>query len=43
VQGTQAFGQSMAGAVMAALPPIIVFMLLQRYFIEGISRTGIKG
>ncbi len=42
-QAAQAFGQSMAGATMAALPPIIFFLLLQRYFIEGISMTGMKG
>jgi ABC-type glycerol-3-phosphate transport system permease component len=40
---TQAYGQSMAGAVMAALPPILVFFMLQRYFIQGISMTGLKG
>ncbi len=39
----QLYGQSMAGAVIAALPPIIVFLLLQRQFIQGISLTGIKG
>ncbi|MDK3158211.1 carbohydrate ABC transporter permease [Anaerolineae bacterium CFX9] len=43
VQGQQSIGQSMAGAVFAALPPIIFFIVLQRYFIEGISRTGLKG
>ncbi len=43
VMAQMSIGQSMAGAVVAALPPIIVFVVLQRYFIEGISRTGIKG
>ncbi len=43
VMAQMSIGQSMAGAVVAALPPIIVFVFLQRYFIEGISRTGIKG
>jgi ABC-type glycerol-3-phosphate transport system permease component len=43
VQGQMSIGQSMAGAVLAAMPPIIVFVILQRYFIEGISRTGLKG
>ncbi|MBK8020748.1 MAG: carbohydrate ABC transporter permease [Chloroflexi bacterium] len=43
VQGQQSIGQSMAGAVFAALPPIVFFVVLQRYFIEGISRTGLKG
>lgn len=42
-QGAQAFGEAMAGAVIASLAPIIVFIILQRYFIEGITRTGLKG
>jgi len=39
----QAYGRSMAGAALAALPPILVFLFLQRYFIEGITMSGIKG
>ena len=42
-QAAQAYGPSMAGAVVAALPPILVFYALQRYFIQGISMTGLKG
>lgn len=42
-QAAQAYGQSMAGAVIAGVPPIIVFYMLQRYFIRGISMTGLKG
>lgn len=33
----------MAGALMATLPMILMFILLQRYFIEGIAVSGIKG
>jgi multiple sugar transport system permease protein len=33
----------MAGALMATLPMIILFIFLQRYFIEGIALSGIKG
>jgi multiple sugar transport system permease protein len=33
----------MAGAMMAILPTVLVFLLAQRYFVEGISTTGIKG
>ncbi|MHB8630100.1 MAG: carbohydrate ABC transporter permease [Aggregatilineales bacterium] len=33
----------MAGATLATLPPILVFIALQRYFVQGISMTGIKG
>jgi ABC-type glycerol-3-phosphate transport system permease component len=39
----QVYGKSMAGAVLASVPPILVFFMLQRYFIEGISKTGLKG
>ena len=42
-QAAQVYGQSMAGSVIAALPPIIMFLLLQRNFIKGISLTGLKG
>ncbi len=42
-QAAQAYGRSMAGAVVAALPPILFFYFLQRYFIEGISMSGLKG
>ncbi len=33
----------MAGSVMMILPILIVFMFGQRYFVEGIKLTGIKG
>jgi len=33
----------MAGSVMALLPILIVFMFTQRYFVEGIKLSGIKG
>jgi multiple sugar transport system permease protein len=33
----------MAGAVLSILPILLVFILLQRYFIEGIAMSGIKG
>ncbi|HOM72826.1 MAG TPA: carbohydrate ABC transporter permease, partial [Armatimonadota bacterium] len=33
----------MAGSVIAALPMIVIFLFAQRYFIEGITLTGIKG
>lgn len=37
------YGMVMAGAVLATLPPIIIFVVLQRYFVQGVSMTGIKG
>jgi len=33
----------MAGAVLSTLPMIAIFIILQRYFIEGIALTGTKG
>jgi multiple sugar transport system permease protein len=33
----------MAGAVLASIPVIILFVVTQRYVIEGVSRTGLKG
>lgn len=33
----------MAGSVLALLPTLLLFAFLQRYFIEGIALTGIKG
>jgi multiple sugar transport system permease protein len=36
-------GLLMAGSVVIVLPILIVFILLQRYFTEGIATTGIKG
>ncbi len=37
------YGTSLAGASMAIIPTLIVFLALQRYFVEGIASTGIKG
>jgi len=36
------YGLIMAGAVMASLPVIIVFVIFQRYVVQGISLTGLK-
>jgi multiple sugar transport system permease protein len=33
----------MAGGVLASLPVLILFTFAQRYVIEGVARTGIKG
>lgn len=33
----------MAGASIAILPPLIVFIFAQRYFIESVTSSGIKG
>lgn len=33
----------MAGALIASVPTILVFLLAQRVFVQGIARTGVKG
>ena len=33
----------MAGGVIASIPVLIVYMFTQRYIIEGVSRSGLKG
>ena len=32
----------MMGSLLATLPMLILFMIMQRYFIEGISSSGLK-
>ncbi len=34
--------QTMAGAMLLSIPMIILFLICQRYFIEGVSTSGIK-
>jgi multiple sugar transport system permease protein len=33
----------MAGAVLASVPVLVVFTVAQRFLIEGVARTGLKG
>lgn len=37
------FGPMMAGALIAVLPILVLFLLLQKYFVQGIAFSGIKG
>ena len=37
------YGTALAGCCMAVVPTLIVFLVLQRYFVEGIASSGIKG
>jgi multiple sugar transport system permease protein len=37
------WGQMMAGAILAALPPVIMYMLAQRFVIQGLTVGGVKG
>lgn len=36
------FGISMAAVTILSIPSLLVFFFLQRYFIEGVAKTGIK-
>jgi multiple sugar transport system permease protein len=33
----------MAGSVLTTLPVMLVFVLLQRYYVEGITMGSVKG
>ena len=35
--------QTMAAAALFTLPPVILFLLVQRYFVAGLSAGGVKG
>jgi ABC-type glycerol-3-phosphate transport system permease component len=37
------WGQVFAASLVALVPVVIVFIIFQRYFVQGISTTGIKG
>ncbi len=41
-QNQTQYGLLLAGAVVVVVPILIVFLLLQRYFVQGIAMTGIK-
>ncbi|MEI7028174.1 carbohydrate ABC transporter permease [Paenibacillus sp. y28] len=41
--GTVEWNQIMAMSVLAILPPVLIFFFSQKYFVEGIATTGIKG
>ncbi|MGI8871930.1 MAG: carbohydrate ABC transporter permease [Candidatus Limnocylindria bacterium] len=42
-QQTSNLGLLLAGAVVVVLPVLLVFIVLQRFFTQGIAMTGIKG
>ena len=42
-QRTTFWGRRFAGAAMASVPVIILFMVLQKYYTEGVAQTGVKG
>ncbi len=40
---TFAWGQLMAGALLAALPPVVVYAFLMDYYIAGLTAGATKG
>src|SRR5687767_6256056 len=42
VKNRTVWDQVMAGSVLATLPVLLVFLIFQRYFIQGIALTGFK-
>ncbi len=37
------YGLIMAGSVLSLIPVLIVFMCLQKFFVQGVASTGLKG
>lgn len=42
-QYSSEYGLIMAGSVLSLIPVLIVFLSLQKYFVEGVASTGVKG
>lgn len=42
-QYSSEYGLIMAASVLSLIPVLLVFLSLQRYFVEGIAATGVKG
>jgi multiple sugar transport system permease protein len=40
---TSEYGQMMAGAVIAAVPVLLLYIMLQRYIVESVATTGLAG
>ncbi len=42
-QYSSQYGLIMAGSVLSLIPVLVVFLCLQKYFVEGVASTGVKG
>ncbi len=42
-RGAMNTGLVMAGATLAVLPPVLLFVILQRFFVDSIVASGVKG
>jgi multiple sugar transport system permease protein len=40
---TSEYGLMMAGAVIVAIPVLLIYILLQRYIVQSVATTGLKG
>lgn len=40
---TAEYGLLMAGAIVAAVPVLVIYLLLQRYIVQSVASSGIKG
>ena len=37
------YAELMAATTLVIVPTVVVFLVAQKYFVEGIARTGLKG
>ena len=37
------WGRTFAGAALASVPVIVLFIAMQRYYVQGVAQTGVKG
>jgi ABC-type glycerol-3-phosphate transport system permease component len=42
-QTQQFWGRNFAGSTLATLPVVLIFLALQRYYVQGVASTGVKG
>jgi len=42
-QTQQFWGRNFAGSTLATLPVVVIFLALQRYYVQGVASTGVKG
>jgi len=42
-QTQQFWGRNFAGSTLATLPVVLIFLVLQRYYVQGVASTGVKG
>ena len=42
-QTQQYWGRTFAGSALATLPVVVIFLMLQRYYVQGIANSGVKG